>query len=489
MQRLALPRRVVHLLSAAMLLATHAGVCHAQTTAQTEAQTEAPAPTGWPKGAQADPGTFAAFSLAGDGAPFLPAQWPTRVVPQGHTAKWFHAIQTFQPEGLMPNPQRTFAREGQGEVLAMRTMLDAQRFARALGMSEDDLTTKLPDVVPYSVGAFLVSLRSAEPGEELTPRNARSVLAAIRVVSASEKPAAEEGKPASWLIDSTAFLAYPPRGKPAAEARGTVLIMPGLLGTPEGPLLALARVLREEGFVVVQMVAQPARFIERTPMVVREDDVDASVAEIARVLDNRSAECAYAVASALAELERLVPQLAAQPRVAIGFSGGAITLPTVVALEAERYKAAVLVGGGTNFFHMIDTSNYTSFLGGDGPTWPALEGDALKAVKARAYDAFIQHATLDAFHTAKALQHMPSLNIYGTIDEAVPSPLADQLWQRLGERDRETYPVGHELLFAQLGQRNRAIADWIIAALAPAEAPATNPDAKPAPQPAPQPVP
>jgi hypothetical protein len=449
-----------------------------QPESQSQGQPEGQ-PQGWPEGSQADASTFASFALTGSDVATLPPTWPRRVTPPNHPTRWFHSVEVFQPKGLMPNPQRTFAREGQAEMLAARATLDAQRVARALGMSDADIApgpqSKLPKVVPYTTGAFLVALREAQANEELTPRTARQVLAGIRVVSVRETP------DSAWMPDSTSFLAYAPRTLEPANAKGTVLIMPGLLGTPEGPLLSLARVLQAEGFVVLQMVAQPARFIEQTPMLIREDNPTASIAEIASVLDERSAECAYSVASAFAQLEALVPSLAHKPRAAIGFSGGAITLPTVVALEPTRYRAAVLVGGGTNFFHMIDTSNYTSFLGGAGPTWPSPKAaetsttsddlkqtlaSSLAALKLRTYRDFLQHASLDAFHTADALRTIPTLSIYGTVDEAVPSPLADQLWHRLGRKDRETYPVGHELLFAQLPQRNKAITTWLTTALA-----------------------
>ncbi len=47
------------------------------------------------------------------------------------------------------------------------------------------------------------------------------------------------------------------------KVRGTALLMPGLFGTPEGTLSQLTTVLRKNGWVVVRMMSQPARFTER----------------------------------------------------------------------------------------------------------------------------------------------------------------------------------------------------------------------------------
>jgi predicted esterase len=304
----------------------------------------------------------------------------------------------------------------------------------------------------------LVSLRTVGKDTKLKANERRDASLGIRVVSARE----EDKK---WLIEHAGFLVYDPLAKKGEELeaspRGVILLMPGLLATPEGTLDGLARRLRRSNWVVLRMVAQPSRFIERFPMVIESEDVEGSVGRIARVLDERTADCAYVTAEAFAALEAKRPELAKLPRIAIGFSGGAITLPTVVALEADRYAGAVMVGGGSNFLQMIDNSNYTSFLGGEPPQWPEeLKEAELAALKAKAYDSFAKQAVLDAFNTAGALRDKHTLMVYGSTDQAVPSPLSDQLWARMGKKQREVYDVGHEVLFAQLAARFDAIVTW-----------------------------
>src|SRR5204863_2353352 len=91
-------------------------------------------------------------------------------------------------------------------------------------------------------------------------------------------------------------------------------------------------------------------------------DVEAQAKRIAESCGNRAAECAYAAQGALAHLEEKRPELKGLPRVAIGFSGGAMTLPTVVAREPDRYAASILVGGGADFWLMNQRSNYKNMI-------------------------------------------------------------------------------------------------------------------------------
>lgn len=460
-------------------------LCPARTTiADDNAADTQQLPASWPEGARAQPLAFESFQLPPSTA-FQQLAWPKRVQPINHPTPWFHAVQTIQSDIPFAAPSQFFAAAGDEPVLQVRAKRDAERLATALGIADADFASKLPRVISQGEGAFLVTINTPDKDIKLAPANRRYASMALRLVSAREQPSEQpnDQQPNAWLIEHAAFFVYDPIAKRGADAstpkpppQGVILLLPGLLATPEGTLDGLARKLRRSNWVVLRLISLPSRFIEQTPMIIDENGPDQSVQAVARVLDERMVDCAYAVAGAFAELEKQRPALAALPRITIGFSGGAIASPTVMSLDAPRYAGAVLVGAGSNFFQMIDTSNYTSFLGGTGPTWPDLAPMALEAFKLQTYTAYLKHATFDPFNTALTLQDKPTLMIYGSSDKAVPAPLADQLWSRLGSKQREVYDVGHEVLFAQLPSRFDAIVAWCNA-VAQGKDPATIPQA------------
>lgn len=253
-------------------------------------------------------------------------------------------------------------------------------------------------------------------------------------------------------LDSTYFYFYD--GKVGVAARGVVLMMPGLLGTPEGPMSKLTSQLCEKGWGVLRMVAQPARFVEAARFVLNADEPpQAQMGRLVELAGERSAECAYAVQSAFEYIEGKREGLAGLPRVAVGFSGGALTLPTVVAREPERYTRAVLVGGGANFFLMTLRTNYKHVTNiqyvwkvkGEDVPLPSL------ALQSQFSEAYLRGSPLDSYFTASVLRDKPTLSIVGDADYAVPTPLGTTLWERMGKPERIVIVDGsHERLFAEV---------------------------------------
>lgn len=288
--------------------------------------------------------------------------------------------------------------------------------------------------------------------------------------------------PGRPVLQRTAFAVYEPQtrapGKPPAPIpqkhwRGTALLLPGMFGTPELVIDEFTRRLRGDGWWVVRMLSQPSRFTERVEFAIdgSADPVPAA-AQIADRLSARAAECAYAAHAAMARLEDIRPELAQMPRVAVGNSGGAMTLPTVVALEPDRYAAAILVGGAADYWLISLRSNYRQLIGAIRVDWigaqPTLE-------QHRAFDlAYLNAAPLDPYHAAAVLRGKPVLMLHAALDRAVPAALGDLLWRRLGEPRRTIVNYGHEFLFMLLGQYYEDMLTFLADAAA---APAAPPDA------------
>jgi hypothetical protein len=235
---------------------------------------------------------------------------------------------------------------------------------------------------------------------------------------------------------------------------GVIMLMPGLYGTPEPIFDAMTLKLRESGFGVLRMLAQPSRFTERVHIELDPNAVEGDAAKVATILTNRAAECAYAVEGAWKHLESARPELASLPRAIMGTSGGGMTLPVVYAREPERYSAAVLIGSAADLWLIARRSAYTHDASSVAVTVKGVKGPAPEGSHGFDWAGFdglyLRHAALDPFHTAKSMQGRKVLMFQGETDRAVPAELADVLWERLGKPERWSYPTGHEGLIIEL---------------------------------------
>lgn len=258
-------------------------------------------------------------------------------------------------------------------------------------------------------------------------------------------------------IQRTAFSLFTPTAD--APARGAALIMPGLLGTPLGVLEPLTKMLREDGWYVLRMWAQPSRFTEYKPVFIDvTGDRIAQAQSLADEMQNRLSEVAYSVQAAFARVEQSHPELAGLPRVGVGMSGGALTMPTVIAREAPRYAGCVMIGGGADAFMMTLKSSY-SMIGG--PKYEFVNGEMTQEFLRSLDEEYLKRAPLDPYHTAVSLREKKVLIIHANADTAVPSPLGDLLWKRCGSQDRVIHEAGHESLFMMLKKDTVRIREFL----------------------------
>jgi hypothetical protein len=256
-------------------------------------------------------------------------------------------------------------------------------------------------------------------------------------------------------IERTWFTYYPASG----AARGTALLMPGLFGTPLSTLELFTKRLHEQGWAVVRMMSQPSRFTERVMYDVDLGEINAAAARIAQDTCDRAAECGLAAQAAMDRIVGTHPELAKLPRIAVGMSGGAMTLPTVVAREPDKYAAAVIIAGGCDFFAIARETNYVFLVDSVHFHWSPSEPDPEQV---RALDAaYLERAKLDSYFTAESLRGKPVLMLHADHDGAVPAHLGDLLWERLGKPERWVQTAGHEELFIKLPEQMDAIMAWI----------------------------
>ena len=351
------------------------------------------------------------------------------------------------------------------------------RLAPATNPEAKGVLHPLPDAV--SLLGFRSAIRTPTPddladaralsGEALGGTKFEGPGSFIYRVGRPDKPSDPDQKPAphpEFLvfvsgspdrdIQRTWFAFSLPR---ADQTRGTALLMPGLFGTPPATLDLVTRRLRGDGWAVLRMMSQPSRFTAKATFEIDTGDPAPGLKLVATEFDDRTAECAYAVEAAFAFVERTHPDLARLPRIAVGMSGGAMTLPTVVAREPGRYAAAVLIAGGCDFFTMALESNYQYIVNAFTFRWTPVEPpEEQRPALARLY---LDAAALDSYHTAAALKGKPILMIHGSFDMAVPAHLGDLLWERLDKPERWVKKAGHEEVFMRLPGDMDRLMQWV----------------------------
>jgi fermentation-respiration switch protein FrsA (DUF1100 family) len=286
---------------------------------------------------------------------------------------------------------------------------------------------------------------------------------------ATDPAAGDAGtEPRPVLLERTWFsFAVPADG--VAASRGIVVLLPGMFGTPEPVVDGLERSLRAAGWAVLRLRAHPSRFTERLAVAI-EDGAEPDAAELfAREMGERATSCAVAVRDALDHvLAAEHPELTGRPIVLLGMSGGAIALPTVHALDPDRYAAAVLIAGGVNYLRIDLESSYASWIDAIDIDWTPgdVSDDAERQPVppgrgARLSEAYLAAAPLDGYHTAPLLSGKPVLMVHGGADRAVPAASGDLLWERAGRPERWILPVGHELLFISLPTQVSRIISWL----------------------------
>ena len=248
------------------------------------------------------------------------------------------------------------------------------------------------------------------------------------------------------------------------ESIGTILLMPGMFGTPDPVIDGVERYFRSKGWSVLRMLSHPSRFTERMQYAV-EPGSEAKVAkEIAGMFDTRTAEAAYAASSAMRFVHERYPDDAGKPVVLLGMSGGAMILPSVYSFDPDLYSAGVLIAGGGNFLEINVRSNYAKWIDAldlDADPSDAEIQEPEKEQLKELIELYMSMSKLDSLHTAEAMHDVPMLMLHGSADKAVPASSGDALYEALGKPERWVYPVGHELIFAGLPLQTPKIEKWI----------------------------
>ncbi len=263
-------------------------------------------------------------------------------------------------------------------------------------------------------------------------------------------------------LERTWFTYREPRGE--KESIGTIVLMPGMFGTPEPVIDGVERYFRSKGWSVLRMLSHPSRFTQRTEYSV-EAGSEAQVAkQIAEMFDTRTAEAAYASSAAIGFVHDRFPENASKPVVLVGMSGGAMILPSVYSFDPSLYSAGVMVAGGGNFLEINTRSNYAKWIDAldldADPEKPDVQKPEKKQLK-ELVGLYLAMSKLDSLHTAESMQGVPMLMLHGSSDKAVPASTGDALHEALGRPERWVYPVGHELIFAALPLQTPKIERWI----------------------------
>jgi len=331
----------------------------------------------------------------------------------------------------------------------------AEALARAVGV--DDGFRFVPEG-PGSL-VFMPPLE-AEPADAPDPAG-RAEAESFVFISAQTTPESTTDDP-RVAIERTWMALYDAE---TPEPNGTIVLIPGMLGTPQPIIEGMVRYWRNRGYAVLRLLSHPSRFTERVEVAIAPGEERAAAGQLAQIYDQRTAECAYAADAGLDHVFARRPALAEKPVVLVGMSGGAMVLPTVYAYAPERYDAAVLIAGGLNFLKISALSNYADWIDAIVLDWDPSDPDSKVQPTPERLDrlsnAYLAASRLDAAHTAGELADVPVLMLHATKDKAVPSETGDALWRLLGTPERWVFPVGHEIIFVMLPTQGQRLTDWI----------------------------
>jgi len=287
---------------------------------------------------------------------------------------------------------------------------------------------------------------------------------AFKFISAQHAGVARTGQEdeEQLKLERTWFTYRTPRG--GQESIGTIMLMPGMMGTPEIVIDGIERYFCSKGWSVIRMLSHPSRFTERMRFGLEEGSTALVAQQIAEMFDTRTAEAAYSASGAVRFVHERFPGDAEKPVVLLGMSGGAMILPSVYSFDPSLYSAGVMIAGGGNFLEINTRSNYAKWIDAlDIDADPSdteiqtPEKDQLREL----VDLYLAMSKLDSLHTAGSMQGVPMLMLHASTDKAVPASTGDALHEALGKPERWVYPVGHELIFAALPMQTPKIERWM----------------------------
>lgn len=272
----------------------------------------------------------------------------------------------------------------------------------------------------------------------------------------------------SWALTSrgTRMRLYEPTGKHAGNlSRGLVVSLSSLAGLEYE--LPTVYELTRRGWAVLVINASTARRFEEPVFLDADADPTPAAKRLARIIDNRVAEIAYAAEAGVEFVTKQHANLRAVPIVIVGFSAGALTAPATAEILRDRVAAIVLVGGGANLLDISQRSSLTN--GGIEVIWRDKKSPPESVKKLN--DAYVAQSKLDPYAIGPRLTGIPVLMLHGLVDDIIPTDTGDLLYERLGKPERLSYPLGHRGLFWLLPSQSGRIADWIDEAVVPVGVP------------------
>jgi pimeloyl-ACP methyl ester carboxylesterase len=281
------------------------------------------------------------------------------------------------------------------------------------------------------------------------------------------RPGRGDDRRDTWYLmrQGTHMRIFEPSSAAGAEPRGVMLHLSSLAGFEyEKPVI---QELCNAGWLVLQVDPSTARRQESPVRADAATDLQEPAKRLARIIDNRIAEVAYAAEAGLDFLQGTRPELDGLPVVLVGYSAGALVGPSVATLLHDRLDAIVLVGGGANLLNISRRSSLTN--GGISVKWANADNhsddpskpEISEAAWRRLEDAYLSNSHLDPYVTAPFLVDKPVLLLHGMFDDIIPADTGDVLYERLGKPERVAYTLGHRGLFWRLPTQAGLIARWL----------------------------
>jgi len=193
-----------------------------------------------------------------------------------------------------------------------------------------------------------------------------------------------------------------------------------------------------------------------------DTDLSKLGALIAKDVDDKIAEHAYAAEALVRASDELFPILADKPIVVIGYSAGSLVAPGVVArlkiAFPDRPIRLVLVGSGGDLLTIATQSSMGNMILNFKPKQaPEPTEQQIEQVKR----AYLRTTRLDPLVLAPTIRDTPTLHLYASKDHAVPTASAELFNAAHGHVDRLKHDGNHGTLFFFACTQAGKIRSWL----------------------------
>ncbi len=235
---------------------------------------------------------------------------------------------------------------------------------------------------------------------------------------------------------------------------------------------AMVQRFRKKGWHVIVAIPSDGFYRSRLPVYLKEkENPEAAARYLAADMDRHFHEQAKATQIALRYLRHSRPSWLKGRQVLMGTSGGSFSLPAVALKNPNHWEKIIFVSPGANLMTTYEkgaagifsqTLAFVDTIRHKPPT------NLRRIPSNEEYHALYRRAAqLTKLQPGKLAPHLKKQNteilfLNGTLDRILPPEEIEEIHQALGQPERWTYPLGHQLIALNLITQVNRLHQWML---------------------------